>query len=128
VALPAEPRVNRAVDRDAPPSQLAVCGNKVPTVGARLGRGSRRSAGRDGVGGPRIHPITEVIVVVVFFSLSLAFVTWFERDKRRRDWQEPDTERPPVFAALEILQPAILSFILICIALMVMMWLLARSN
>ncbi len=80
------------------------------------------------IGGPRIHPITEVIVVVVFFSLSLAFVIWFERDKRRRDWQEPDTERPPVFAALEILQPAILSFILICIALMVMMWLLARSN
>jgi len=80
------------------------------------------------IGGPRIHPITEVTVVVVFFSLSLAFVIWFELYKRRRDWQEPDTERPPVFAALEILQPAILSFILICIALMVMMWLLARSN
>ena len=58
VALPAEPRVNRAVDRDALPSQLAVRGNKAPTVGARLGRGSRRcrgSSGRDDVGGPRLH-------------------------------------------------------------------------
>jgi hypothetical protein len=80
------------------------------------------------IGGRRMHPITEAVVVVIFFSLSLAFVIWFERDKRRRGWKEPDSERPPVFAALEILQPAILSFILICIALMVMMWLLARSN
>jgi hypothetical protein len=32
---------NRAVDRDALPGQLAVRGNKVPSVGARLGRRSR---------------------------------------------------------------------------------------
>src|SRR5258705_6948819 len=58
MALPAEPRGNRAVDRDALPGQWAVRGNKAPTIGARLGRGSRRcrgSPGRDDVGGPRLH-------------------------------------------------------------------------
>src|SRR5258705_1448975 len=58
MALPAEPRVNRAVDRDALPGQLAVRGNKAPTVGARFGRGSRScrgSPGRDDVGGPSLH-------------------------------------------------------------------------
>ena len=58
MALPADARVNRAVDRDAVPGELAVRVNKVPSAGARLGSGSRRgrrSVGRDGVGGPRLH-------------------------------------------------------------------------
>src|SRR2546429_215216 len=62
------------------------------------------------------------IVVLLFFLLSLTFVIWFERDNRRRDSEQSDM-RPPVFAAMDILQPAVLSFILICIALMIMMWL-----
>src|ERR1700754_1216825 len=52
------PPINCAVDRDAPPSQLAVGGNKAPTVCARLGCGSRRcrgGRGRDDVGGRRLH-------------------------------------------------------------------------
>src|SRR5262249_29559176 len=39
VTLPAEPSVNRAVERDAVPGQLAVRFDKVPKAGARLGRG-----------------------------------------------------------------------------------------
>src|SRR5438309_7782896 len=69
------------------------------------------------------HTIVGTIVVLLFFLLSLAFVVWFERDNRRRDSEQSDT-RPPVFAAMDILQPAVLSFILICIALMIMMWLI----
>src|SRR6266536_1236075 len=59
VTLPAEPRVNRAVDRDAVPGQLAVRLDEVPNAGARLGRGGRRgrrSLARGVVGGPRLHP------------------------------------------------------------------------
>ena len=66
--------------------------------------------------------IIGTIVVLLFFLLSLTFVIWFERDNRRRDSEQSDT-RPPVFAAMDVLQPAVLSFILICIALMIMMWL-----
>ena len=68
------------------------------------------------------HTIVGTIVVLLFFLLSLTFVVWFERDNRRRDSEQSDM-RPPVFAAMDILQPAVLSFILICIALMIMMWL-----
>jgi len=66
--------------------------------------------------------IIGTIVVLLFFLLSLTFVIWFERDNRRRDSEQSDT-RPPVFAAMDVLQPAVLSFILICIALMIRMWL-----
>ena len=68
VSLVGEARVNRAVDRDAVPGQLAVRLDKVPNAGARLGRGGRRgrrslgrrslgrrSLGRDVVSGPRLR-------------------------------------------------------------------------
>src|SRR6202040_4116109 len=51
VGLVGAPHVDDAVDRDALPGQVAVRGNKVPKVGARLGLGSRR---RGAVGGPRL--------------------------------------------------------------------------
>jgi hypothetical protein len=59
MALPADPCVNRAVDRDAVPSQLTVRVDKVPNARARLGRGSRRgrrSLAWGGIGGPCLRP------------------------------------------------------------------------
>ena len=45
MSLVSEPRVDRTVERDAVPGQLAVRCDKVSKAGARLGR----------VGGPRLH-------------------------------------------------------------------------
>ena len=79
--------------------------------------------------GGREHSPIGMIFMVILVLFAIAFKIWLRRDMRQRGWVQPEPEKQRrVRTALDILHPSVLSALLIFISLIVMTWLLSRSD